>query len=88
MLTEVKKDAQLRLKRIAGQVSGLQRMVDEEKYCTDILVQIAAVRAALDKVGLTILKGHLETHVSEAIERGKGQELIEELDQTLSRYLK
>ena len=88
MLPEVKKDSLTRLKRISGQVSGLQRMVGEEKYCIDILIQIAAVRAALDKVGLIILKGHLQTHVTEAIEKGKGQELIDELDHTLSQYLR
>jgi len=63
-------------------------MVEEEKYCIDILIQIAAVRAALDKVGLVILKGHLQTHVTEAIEEGKGQELIDELDHALSQYLR
>jgi len=88
MLPEVKKDSLTRLKRIAGQVGGLQRMVEEEKYCIDILIQIAAVRAALDKVGLVILKGHLQTHVTEAIEEGKGQELIDELDHALSQYLR
>ncbi|MDX6617784.1 MAG: CsoR family transcriptional regulator, copper-sensing transcriptional repressor [Gaiellales bacterium] len=47
-----------RLKRIEGQVRGIERMVDEERYCIDILTQISAVQAALDKVGLRLLEQH------------------------------
>lgn len=47
-----------RLRRIAGQVGGLERMVEEERYCIDILTQIAATQAALDKVALTLLDDH------------------------------
>ena len=88
MLPRVKEESRKRLNRIAGQVKGIQRMVEEEKYCIDILIQIAAVRAALDRVGLIILKGHMETHVTEAIKENKGQELIDELDEALSQFLK
>jgi DNA-binding FrmR family transcriptional regulator len=47
-----------RLRRIEGQVRGIQRMVDEERYCIDILTQISAIQAALDKVGLRLLEQH------------------------------
>jgi DNA-binding FrmR family transcriptional regulator len=47
-----------RLKRIEGQVRGIERMVDEERYCIDILTQISAIQAALDKVGLRLLEQH------------------------------
>ena len=49
-----------RLNRIAGQVAGVQRMVEEDRYCVDILTQIAAVRSALDAVGVELLTGHIE----------------------------
>jgi len=88
MLPKVKDDVQKRLNRIAGQISGIQRMVEQEKYCIDILTQIAAVRAALDKAGLVILKGHMETCVTRAIRENRGQELIDELDETLSKFLR
>ena len=47
-----------RLRRISGQVGGLERMVDEERYCIDILTQVSAVQAALDKVALSLLDDH------------------------------
>ena len=47
-----------RLRRIAGQIGGIERMVDEERYCIDILIQISAIQAALDKVGLRLLEQH------------------------------
>ncbi len=53
-----------RLKRIAGQVAGLQRMVDENRYCADILTQIAALRSALDAVGVEVLTDHMVHCVS------------------------
>ena len=76
-----------RLNRIAGQVQGLQRMVDSERYCIDVLQQIAAVESALHRVGGIILKNHLETCVSDAYkcrntsdQNQKIQELIQVFD--------
>jgi len=71
-----------RLSRIAGQVKGLQRMVEEGRYCIEVLQQIAAVEAALHRVGGIILENHLQTCVSEAFEsrrRGERQRKIAEL---------
>ena len=76
-----------RLKNIEGQVRGIHRMVEEEKYCVDILTQISAVRAAMNSVGMVILRRHIETCVSEAIKSG-GEErthIIEELMSILSK---
>jgi DNA-binding FrmR family transcriptional regulator len=56
-----------RLKNIEGQVRGLQRMVEEEKYCIDILTQVSAVRAALNQVGMLVLRRHVEHCVADAI---------------------
>jgi DNA-binding FrmR family transcriptional regulator len=55
---------QHRLKRIAGQVAGLQRMVEENRYCADILTQVAALRSALDAVGVEVLTEHMAHCVS------------------------
>jgi CsoR family transcriptional regulator, copper-sensing transcriptional repressor len=52
-----------RLKRIEGQVRGVEKMVEEDRYCIDVLTQIAAIRAALDKVALGLLDGHARTCV-------------------------
>lgn len=63
MKAELKDDSRKRLARIAGQVSGIQRMVDGERACSDILQQIVAVRAALDQLGIAFLTEHLQTCV-------------------------
>jgi DNA-binding FrmR family transcriptional regulator len=56
--TATKDQLQARLSRIEGQVRGVSRMVDEDRYCIDVLTQISAIRAALDKVALGLLDGH------------------------------
>ena len=84
----VNQKALRRLKSIEGQVRGIERMVKEEKYCVDIVNQIAAVRSALSSVGSMILKRHIENCVSDAIRSGEtgGSQIIEELMTVLSRY--
>jgi DNA-binding FrmR family transcriptional regulator len=72
-----------RLKNIEGQARGLQRMVEEEAYCPDILAQIEAVRAALKSVGLLILRRHIETCVVEAIRAG-GEERARIMDELIA----
>ena len=89
MKAETKKKATARLNRIAGQVAGIQRMVEDDRYCVDVLLQIAAVRGALDQLGKVVLGGHVETCVSEAFASGKPRERkqkIEELLQVFSRF--
>lgn len=71
-----------RLRRIEGQVRGLQKMVDEERYCADVLVQIASVQEALRGVGKLLLQNHLAHCVSGAIRSGdpaEGDRVIAEL---------
>ena len=63
MTPETKKSVESRLSRVAGQVAGVQRMVEDDRYCVDILMQIAAVRAALGKVSNLLLESHIETCV-------------------------
>jgi DNA-binding FrmR family transcriptional regulator len=68
--TENKESYQKRLRRIEGQVRGLQTMVDEDRYCIDILTQISAVTRALQEVAIGLLDEHLGHCVREAIESG------------------
>jgi len=59
-----------RLHRIEGQVRGIERMVDEDRYCIDILTQLAAVRTALEQVGAKLLEGHVNHCIADAITAG------------------
>jgi DNA-binding FrmR family transcriptional regulator len=68
--TERSDEVQKRLRRIEGQVRGLQRMVEEDAYCIDVLTQVAAVTKALQAVALGLLDGHLSHCVAEAIASG------------------
>ncbi|HEX5912190.1 MAG TPA: metal-sensitive transcriptional regulator [Rubrobacter sp.] len=78
-----------RLRRIEGQVRGVQRMVDEEAYCVDVLTQIASVVSALEKVGTILLKDHVEHCIRESIEKGEdADDKIEELTTAVERFLR
>jgi CsoR family transcriptional regulator, copper-sensing transcriptional repressor len=68
--THKKEDVQKRLKRIEGQVRGLQRMVDEDTYCIDVLTQVSAATKALQSVALQLLGDHLEHCVQGALAEG------------------
>ncbi|AZO94504.1 metal-sensitive transcriptional regulator [Halocella sp. SP3-1] len=81
-----KKDLDMRLKKIEGQVRGIQRMIDEDKYCVDILTQINAVRGALKKVGLKILDKHTHGCVQRAIKNEEGDAIINELMDVLTKF--
>jgi CsoR family transcriptional regulator, copper-sensing transcriptional repressor len=84
-----KEKLQNRLRRIEGQVRGVQRMVDEEKYCVDILTQIGSIVSATEQVGLLLLKDHVEHCVRESVEKGEGaDERIEELTAAIERFLR
>ena len=75
-----------RLARIEGHVGGVKRMVEGDKDCPSILLQIAAVRAALDKVSQIILEDHIETCVVKAVQEGKETEAIRELKEAIARF--
>jgi DNA-binding FrmR family transcriptional regulator len=85
------KDAYLRrLRKVEGQVRGLQRMVEEDVYCIDVLTQVAAVTRALQAVALGLLEDHLGHCVTSAIEQGgpDAQAKIAEAAQAISRLVK
>ena len=85
---EVKKQSVKRLKRIEGQVKGIQRMVENEKYCIDIVNQVNAARRALDQVALMVMKRHVESCVAEAIKVGNHTKKIDELMETINKFVK
>jgi CsoR family transcriptional regulator, copper-sensing transcriptional repressor len=96
MKNEIRGRVQSRIKRISGQVNGIQRMIEEERYCVDILHQISAVRSALDALGVELLTAHLETCVL-GKEKGrahphakpmKPDALLAEVQHVLSRFLR
>ena len=78
----VNQNALRRLKNIEGQVRGIQRMLEEKKYCVDILTQISAARAALNGVGMLILRRHITTCVSGVITAG-GEDRVQIIDELM-----
>lgn len=75
-----------RLKRIAGQVNAIDKMVDEDIPCEDILVQVNAVKSALHKVGQIVLEGHLNHCVKEGIEHGDADKTIAEFAKAVEQF--
>lgn len=76
-----------RLSRIEGQVRGVKRMVEEDVYCTDILIQVSAINAALNSFNKVLLAEHIRTCVAEDIRQGK-EETIDELVTTLQKLMR
>jgi CsoR family transcriptional regulator, copper-sensing transcriptional repressor len=85
--TKNKGDLQIRLNRVEGQVRGVQRMVEEDRYCIDVLTQVNAIKAALDKVALALLDDHIGHCVADAVRSGKGEAKLEELTVAMSRFM-
>ena len=87
---------EMRVRRIAGQIGGIQKMIADGRYCIDILNQISAVRSALDALGVELLAGHLKSCVlghgsgseHKKAKPMKTDELLNELQTALSRFLK
>jgi CsoR family transcriptional regulator, copper-sensing transcriptional repressor len=73
-----------RLRRIEGQVRGLQRMVDEDAYCVDVLTQVAAVQTALEQVAVQVLDAHVRGCVAEAVGSGDEVAADERLDELMA----
>lgn len=76
-----------RLSRIEGQIRGIKRMVEEDAYCTDILIQVAAANAALNSFNKVLLAEHIRTCVADDIREGR-DETVEELVETLQKLMK
>ena len=80
---EIKASNLKRLRRIEGQIRGLQKMVEEDRYCADIIVQISSVQEALRGVGRALMRNHLRHCAAQAIQSGSKQEANEMYDELL-----
>ncbi|MBW3635270.1 MAG: metal-sensitive transcriptional regulator [Armatimonadetes bacterium] len=96
MTADKSKKIKARVNRISGQIGGIGKMIDDERYCLEILDQIAAARSALDALGVEILSSHLESCVighgtdsqHESARPLTPEQLVEEVRLTLGRFLK
>ncbi|PTX58922.1 DNA-binding FrmR family transcriptional regulator [Melghirimyces profundicolus] len=77
-----------RLRRVEGQVRGVQKMVEEDRYCMDVLAQLAAIKSAANSIGLQILEGHAKSCMTEAIQSGEGEPKIREMVEVLRSFVK
>ena len=82
-----REDIAKQLARIAGHATSLKRLWDEGRECDDMLIQVAAVRAALDQVGKAMLEHHIEHCVEQAVKHGEADEAIRDLKAALDRFV-
>ena len=85
---ELEQNIQNRLSRIEGHVRGVKRMLDEHQDCESILIQLAAIKSALNQVIIKVLEGHIETCVMECVLEGEGEEALERLQGAMSLVLR
>jgi DNA-binding FrmR family transcriptional regulator len=85
--TKDKRDLVTRLRRIEGQARGIQRLVDDEAYCLDILQQVEAMTAAADQVALLVLEDHIDGCLTHAVETGQGQPYVDEVMAVVRRTM-
>lgn len=85
--TKDKRDLVTRLRRIEGQARGLQRLVDEEAYCLDVLQQVEALTAAADQVALLLLEDHIDGCLAHALETGQGEPYVAEVMSAVRRTM-
>jgi DNA-binding FrmR family transcriptional regulator len=85
MKDEHKRSALNRLKTVRGHLDGVIGMVEEERYCPDIMKQVSALQGSLEKVNRVLLQNHVETCVMHAVDEGRSEHVVDELMETL-RY--
>lgn len=88
---KIKRSLQSRLKRIEGQIRGLQRMIDDERYCPDVLVQVSAVQQSLRAVSRLLLRNHLEHCATNALRSGdpeRARQTCDELADLFQQHLR
>jgi CsoR family transcriptional regulator, copper-sensing transcriptional repressor len=86
--TRDKEEVRRRLRRIGGQVRGLEKMIDDDRYCIDVLTQVSAVKAALESVALLLVEDHVDHCVADAIRAGDATEKVRELTSAIERLVK
>ena len=77
-----------RLARIEGQIKGIQRMVDDERYCIDVINQINAVKKALEQTALLVMRRHIDSCFTDAIRSKNGKVMVSELMHTIDKFIK
>jgi DNA-binding FrmR family transcriptional regulator len=77
-----------RLNKIEGQIRGIKNMIDDDKYCVDVLIQVAAAKSALNSVGALLLENHIQGCVKKAIEGGQSAAVLDELTEVIKKYMK
>jgi DNA-binding FrmR family transcriptional regulator len=85
--TKDKRDLVTRLRRIEGQARGIQRLVEDEAYCLDILQQVEAMTAAADQVALLVLEDHIDGCLTHAVASGQGQPYVDEVMAVVRRTM-
>lgn len=85
---QIKSNLKSRLNRIEGQVRAINRMVDEDVYCDDVLTQIRATRSALNSVATKLLDHHMKSCIMDKVEKGQQEEAMEELLVTFQKLMK
>ena len=86
MNAETKKAVRARLRRIAGQVQAIERMVEADRYCIDLMHQLAAVQAAIGKTGEVVLRAHMQSCVTDAIRSRNERERTRKLDELMTVF--
>lgn len=85
---EVEQELQNRLSRVEGHVRGIKRMLAEHASCEDLLIQLSAVRAAVNKATARLLENHLETCVADCVRAGQGEKALRQLKSVLAQVVK
>ncbi len=88
LYTKDKASLLARMKKIEGQARGIGQMIDDDRYCIDIIQQLTALSGAADEVSLLILQGHIEGCVTDAIREQHGEQYIKELMETIRKAMK
>jgi DNA-binding FrmR family transcriptional regulator len=88
IVNKEKTELRHRLKKVAGQINGIDKMLEDGRYCVDILQQIVAARAALNKVALLIIESHAKSCIVSAVKEDRGDQSIDELMNVLKQFNK
>ena len=83
-----KEDIAKRLNKMIGQMNGIKKMINEDRDCPDVLLQIASVRSALGKLGLMITEDHMEHCIATSFQKGKGEQSMASLSKAMKQMLK
>lgn len=85
---KTKKDVLPRLKKIEGQIKGIHKMIEKERYCIDIINEVTAAQRALDQVSLRVMRRHIESCVANSIKSDGGTPIIGELMETIYKFIR